>query len=173
MKSRSAAFLFLPLLMLTSCSADVSAVPDGTIIPPETLIPYAEWVHAAMNVNMYPLPIMTASGKRLKTSMGFTGVRQERVIAAYLPGQIVFNNVAWDPRSLGSQSYLVHELVHHAQLMSDRPYPCDAAKEREAYTLQNRWLVEHGAKPMVSAEFIDKISACHDDKIGARLRNQE
>jgi hypothetical protein len=97
---------------------------------------------------------------QLKTSLGLKGVQQARAMAAYLPGRIILNNIAWDPQSLRSQSYLVHELVHHAQLISGKRYQCDDAKEREAYTLQNRWLVEHGEEPIVDESFIAKISAC-------------
>lgn len=150
----------LSLLALANCAETPAAVADGTILSPQTLKPYANWVQTAMNVDMVSLPITTASGSRLKTSLGLKGVQQARSMAAYLPGQIILNNVAWDPGSLRSQSYLVHELVHHAQLISGRHYACDDAKEREAYTLQNRWLVEHGDSPIVSEAFIDKISAC-------------
>src|SRR5271170_3528427 len=155
-------FIILPLLSilgLANC-AQTAAVSDGTIIQPETLKPYANWVQSAMNVEMVSLPITTASGMQLKTSLGLKGVQQARAMAAYLPGRIILNNVAWDPESLRSQSYLVHELVHHAQLISGKHYQCDDAKEREAYTLQNRWLVERGEEPMVDEAFIDKISAC-------------
>lgn len=155
-------FKFMPLLgllLLANC-AENSAVVDGTVLPPTTLKPYANWVQTAMNVDMVSLPITVASGTRLKTSLGLKGVQQARAMAAYLPGQIILNNVAWDPQSLRSQSYLVHELVHHAQLISGRSYACDNAKEREAYSMQNRWLVEHGDEPIVSEDFINKISAC-------------
>jgi len=54
----------------------------------------------------------------------------------------------------------VHELVHHAQLLSRKEYPCHAAKEREAYMMQNQWLTEHGESEIVSQEWIDKVSAC-------------
>jgi hypothetical protein len=113
-----------------------------------------------MDVQMVSLPITTASASELKTSLGLKGVQQARAMAAYLPGQIVLNNVAWDPDSVISQSYLVHELVHHAQLISGRHYACDDAKEREAYTFQNLWLTQHGESPIVTQAFIDKISAC-------------
>jgi hypothetical protein len=105
-------------------------------------------------------PIATASGRTLKTALGLEGVQQARSLAAYLPGQIIINNIIWDPESLRSESYVVHELVHHAQLLSGRQYPCHAAKEREAYTLQNQWLTEHGDEPIVSQSWIDRMSAC-------------
>jgi hypothetical protein len=157
------AFRLLPifaLLVLANC-AQTGRVSDGTILPPETVKPYANWVQTAMNVDMSSLPITTASGKQLKTSLGLKGVQQARAMAAYLPGRIILNNVAWDSESLRSQSYLVHELVHHAQLISGRHYACNDAKEREAYTLQNQWLIQHGEEPIVDQAFIDKISECH------------
>jgi hypothetical protein len=163
MKSHFKLLPLLALLALANC-ADNGAVADGTVIEPQELQPYANWVQTAMNVDMVSMPITVASGTRLKTSLGLKGVQQARAMAAYLPGQIILNNVAWDPESLRSQSYLVHELVHHAQLISGRHYACDNAKEREAYTLQNRWLVEHGDEPLVSEDFIDKISACTGDE---------
>ncbi len=160
MKNILSILSILSLLALANCES-TGAVADGTVLQPETLKPYAGWVQTAMNVDMSSLPIATASGKQLKTSLGLKGVNQARAMAAYLPGRIILNNVAWDPGSLHSQSYLVHELVHHAQLISGRHYECDDAKEREAYTLQNKWLVEHGASPLVDQDFIDKISACN------------
>ena len=148
----------LPLLMFaTPVCASVS---DGTKIDNDTLAPLASWVEDATHIKMKAMPITTASGSRLKNALGLKGVQQARAAAAYLPGQIVINNTIWDPESLIAQSYLVHELVHHAQLLSRKPYPCHAAKEREAYMLQNQWLAEHGEGPIVTQEWIDKISNC-------------
>jgi hypothetical protein len=146
------------VLALAAC-ADTSTA-DGTIIPPTTVQPLASWVEQQTGVKMAALPITEASGLRLKTSLGLEGVQQARAVAAYLPGQIFINNVIWDPGSLVAQSYLVHELVHHAQLFSGKIYPCPEAKEREAYTLQNKWLVEHGEQPLVDAGWIDNMSEC-------------
>ncbi|MBV8060990.1 MAG: hypothetical protein JO126_00210 [Alphaproteobacteria bacterium] len=138
-----------------------AAVEDGATIPQEQLRPLAAWVSKMMNVSMEALPTAIASGTRLKTSLGLSGVQQARSMAAYLPGQLLINNVVWDPESVRAQSYVLHELVHHAQLLSDRTYACHDAKEREAYTLQNQWLAEHGEEPAVTQEFIDKISSCN------------
>jgi len=150
--------LMFTMFALTNC-ADTSTA-DGTIIQPETIKPLASWVEKETGVQMAALPITEASGMRLKTALGLQGVQQARAVAAYIPGQIIINNIIWDPQSLVSQSYLVHELVHHAQLFSGKTYPCPEAKEREAYTLQNKWLVEHGESPMVSEGWIDNISEC-------------
>jgi hypothetical protein len=147
------------MLALTNCAGD-NLVSDGTQISPETMKPLAQWVSYQTNVAIPALPIATASGSRLKTTLGLEGVQRARAVAAYIPGQIIINNIIWDPNSLVSQSYLVHELVHHAQLFSGKQYPCPEAKEREAYTLQNKWLVEHGQDPIVSEGWIADISAC-------------
>jgi hypothetical protein len=152
--------LSLVLSLLALSSGASAAVDEGTVITKDQLAPLASWVADATHVDIKALPITTASGHRLKTALGLKGVQQARAIAAYLPGQIVINNIIWDPDSIRAQSYIVHELVHHTQLISRKQYPCHAAKEREAYMLQNQWLAEHGEEPIASQEWIDKISSC-------------
>lgn len=154
-------FLLLALTMfaMTNC-ADNGYTADGTYINPETIKPLASWVEQQTGVKMAALPVTEASGMRLKTALGLQGVQQARAVAAYIPGQIIINNVIWNPASKVSQSYLVHELVHHAQLFSGKTYACSQAKEREAYELQNRWLVEHGESPIVSEDWIANIAEC-------------
>lgn len=137
-----------------------AAVPDGTRIQNEVLKPLATWVAAATGVKISALPIVMASGTLLKTSLGLQGAQQARSMAAYLPGQIIINNIIWDPESERSKSYIVHEMVHHAQTLSGKSYPCHNAKEREAYELQNRYLVEHGEEPIFSESWINRMSGC-------------
>jgi hypothetical protein len=150
--------LLLPFLAFAhSANAGVS---DGTKIDNDTLAPFASWVEQETHVTIKAMPITTASSLRLKNALGLQGVQRARAAAAYLPGQIVISNVIWDPESVIAQSYIVHEMVHHAQLLSRKKYECHAAKEREAYMLQNKWLAEHDESPIVTQEWIDKISAC-------------
>ncbi len=148
------------LLTLTLANCADTSTADGTRIPSTTVQPLASWVEGQTGVKMAALPITEASGIRLKTALGLEGVQQARAVAAYIPGQIIINNIIWDPGSLVAQSYLVHELVHHAQLFSGKIYPCPEAKEREAYTLQNKWLIEHGESPLVSEGWIANMSEC-------------
>ncbi|MBI3419289.1 MAG: hypothetical protein HY053_04060 [Proteobacteria bacterium] len=154
------AVVLLLLMVLALPTRMEAAVPDGTRISNDTLRPMAKWVENATHIKISTLPIVVASGIRLKTSLGLQGIQQARSIAAYLPGQIIINNIIWDPDSLRSQSYIVHEMVHHAQLLGGKSYPCNNAKEREAYLLQNRWLEEHGEDAIVSASWIDEMSTC-------------
>jgi hypothetical protein len=155
-------FLGLFLILAVLCMSPLwSAVEDGTLISQKEMQPLAQWVGEAMQVKMRNLPIGVASGTRLKFTLGLQGAQRARSVAAYVPGQIIVNHVIWDPDSIRSQSYVVHELVHHAQALSGKRYPCQAAKEREAYVLQNRWLSERGEDPIVSDYWIDNKSACY------------
>lgn len=155
-------FLLAAAVFCLSNAPAFASVPEGSAISPAVLAPLGAWVSQAMHTKLAFLPLATASGWQLKTSIGLEGVQQARSIAAYLPGRIIVNNVTWDEESVRMQSYLVHELVHHAQLMSRRTYPCAQAKEREAYTLQNQWLVEHGESPIYGQSWIDAMSRCRD-----------
>lgn len=158
----------LPFLLAFPAKSN-AAVTDGTAITAAEMAPLAAWVSNATHVKISAPPIATASGRILKTALGLEGAQQARSIAAYLPGQIIINNIVWDPDSLTSQSYIVHELVHHAQLLSGRHYACHEAKEREAYTLQNQWLAEHGEDPIVTQGWIDKMASCgeHGEKVAS------
>lgn len=166
---KSIIWLCLSAFLLVFPGKSYATVDDGTVISPSEMAPLAAWVSNATHVKIVNPPIATASGRILKTALGLEGAQQARSRAAYLPGQIIINNIIWDPESLTSQSYIVHELVHHAQLLSGRSYPCHEAKEREAYTLQNQWLVEHGEDPIVTQEWIDKMASCgsHGDQVAS------
>ena len=50
------------------------------------------------------------------------------------------------PGDLLDQSILLHELVHHVQVVTGMEYPCPPARERLAYELQARWLQEMGVE---------------------------
>lgn len=137
-----------------------AAVDDGTIISANTIAPLMAWVEQATGTKVPRAPRVIASATKLKTSLGLHGVQQARAMAAYVPGQVILNNIAWDEESVRSTSYLVHELVHHAQLFSGKKYPCNNAKEYEAYRLQNAWLAQQGEDPIVSERFIASVATC-------------
>lgn len=137
-----------------------AVVEDGTNVDQNDVWPLMEWVESKVDVRVPGLPVVTASGTRLKTALGLQGIQQARSMAAYIPGQVILNHVAWDRQSVRSTSYLVHELVHHAQFFSKKKYACNNEKEREAYVLQNKWLAERGESPIVSERFINDISSC-------------
>lgn len=152
-------FAALSLFILMGAQAH-AAVSDGTEISSATMAPLASWVEQATQVPLQILPVAIASDRKLEKALHVEDVQRAGAVGAYLPGRIVISNAVWDTASVQAQSYLVHELVHHAQLVSGRAYACHAAKEREAYMLQSRWLIEHGQKPIVTQAWIDSISSC-------------
>jgi hypothetical protein len=152
--------LILVAILAVTAPAARAAVEDGTTIDPRFVAPLMAWVENATGTKAPALPRVLASMRHLKFAMGLEGVRQARSMAAYVPGQVVLNNLIWDEESVRSVSYLVHELVHHAQMFSNKRYPCPEAKEYEAYTLQNQWLAEQGEDPIVTVGFIKQMATC-------------
>lgn len=60
---------------------------------------------------------------------------------------------------------LVHELTHYWQDINHKTYPCRAAKERLAYTLQNKFAAQHEYTNMIVPEVkIEQYSACGLEK---------
>ena len=47
----------------------------------------------------------------------------------------------WDQYNIVDRSFLLHELVHHRQIESN--YKCRQEKEKEAYELQFKYLIEN------------------------------
>jgi hypothetical protein len=80
--------------------------------------------------------------------------------ALYVPGEVDIDDQFWDPTDVKAISFLVHELVHHAQLYRGIAYACNNTKEWEAYKLQNLWLAEHGLPPVVDNSWIARMARC-------------
>lgn len=146
-------------LVLANASA-CAAIPEDTEIDSKSLLPLAAWIEKATHVDMQVMPMVTASNDDLSRALQIENVQQAGAMAAYIPGQIFIRSDKWDATSVKMQSYLVHELVHHAQLISGKTYPCPAAKERAAYQLQNRWLAEKGLPPIATQTWIDAHASC-------------
>jgi hypothetical protein len=60
--------------------------------------------------------------------------------------------------NLLEQSTLLHELVHHVQMVTGMDYPCPAARERLAYGLQALWLKERGVEDPYAAMGVDEFT---------------
>ena len=60
-------------------------------------------------------------------------------------GSLVFLLSSWDKNSVKDQSILLHELVHVLQDETGIDYSCNGDRERLAYYIQEKWLLEvHG-----------------------------
>ncbi len=144
----------------TSAVYTGSGVPDGTPIDPGLVKELLSWVSAQSGYNPPAPPVVIASREKFVQIMRRTGGRIGSARAMYIPGMVVLDNNTWDAQDPIQLSLLVHDLVHHAQLYSGKIYPCRAAKEQEAYTLQNKWLADRGAGFFASDAWIERMAQC-------------
>ncbi len=132
----------------------------GDILSPTYVKPIMEWVEARTKVQVKTLPRVIVSRAAMVARIG-NPLRQSALARAlYVPGEVVIDDSFWDPDDVRAVSFLVHELVHHAQHARGVAYPCHKAKEWEAYRLQNLWLAEHGLPPIVNSRWITRMARC-------------
>ena len=140
------------------------AVPlraETTLVPPSIVAPLMQWVSVRMSVPVAALPAVYASRERMIQKIGDPQRQSALARALYVPGEVVIDDQFWDAGDTRVVSFLVHELVHHAQLASGRSYACHNAKEWEAYKLQNLWLAEHGLPAAVEEKWITTMADCN------------
>ncbi|MBY0427735.1 MAG: hypothetical protein K2Q32_00775 [Alphaproteobacteria bacterium] len=140
------------------------AVPvraETTLVPSAFVAPLMRWVSVRMSVPVQALPAVYASRERMIERIGDPQRQSALARALYVPGEVVIDDQFWDAGEPRVVSFLVHELVHHAQLASGRSYACHNAKEWEAYKLQNLWLAEHGLPPAVEEKWITTMADCN------------
>lgn len=135
-------------------------VPDGTRVDVLTVKSLMSWVERETGYRIATTPIVVASQQKFDAILEAKGAHYADARAVYIPGMVVLDNATWDPGNPVEVSLLVHELVHHAQLYAKRNYPCPDAREYEAYSLQNKWLIGHGYAPFASQAWIDQMSGC-------------
>ena len=154
-------------LALGGCAAHApparaQGVAEGTALDPAPFRPLARWVALRFGMDELPLPAVVASRQMLESTDRRMNLARsgERMRALYTPGIIVLSPETWDPRDPLELSFVVHELVHHAQIMSGRHAPCPEALEEEAYILQNAWLEEQGRPPLYDPHWITDRARC-------------
>lgn len=148
-------------------SAPLRAEPS--IIPAQFVAPLMQWVSVRMSIPVANLPSVVASREQMIAKIGDPQRQSALARALYVPGEVVIDDEFWDATDTRTVSFLVHELVHHAQLASGRSYACHNAKEWEAYKLQNMWLAEHGLPPAVEEKWIARMADCNIPTIIQRL----
>lgn len=147
-------FLLGALLMAPMAAQAQGVLSDGFVHP------LMQWVAARTGVSISSLPRVVISRAEMVARIGNPMRNSAMARALYVPGEVVIDDEFWDNDDTRTISFLVHELVHHAQYVSKRPYPCANAKEWEAYRLQNQWLAEHGLAPAVEESFIARMADC-------------
>jgi hypothetical protein len=70
---------------------------------------------------------------------------QREVVALYeATTRTIFLSDLWTGTTPADQSVLVHEMVHHLQNLGELKFECPRAREKLAYTAQDRWLKQFG-----------------------------
>ena len=151
----SVIFLFLAGMLFSQ-----PLLANAGFVSSEFASPLMRWVSEKMNVSVPYLPRMVVSRNQMVALIGNPQRQAALARALYVPNMVVIDEEFWDADNTRTVSFLVHELVHHAQLFNGRKYPCANAKEREAYTLQNEWLAEHGLPPAVDESWVEQMAVC-------------
>src|SRR4029450_7417561 len=70
---------------------------------------------------------------------------QREVVALYeATTRTIFLSDLWTGTTPAGESVLVHEMVHHLQNLGEFKFECPRAREKLAYTAQDRWLKQFG-----------------------------
>lgn len=150
--------LTLTALLLAGC---VAAPREPYALSEAQIRPYIAFVEAETGYKITRPPrvlvdrdAMIARGRQERKGFyeGAWGYYAPSIETIYLDHtRYIFGNA-------GADSVLIHELTHHAQLVSGR-WTTECELEREAYRMQNLWLVRQGAQPFPQSE-IDKWTGC-------------
>jgi Domain of unknown function (DUF6647) len=70
--------------------------------------------------------------------------RREAVALYEATTRTIFLSDLWTGTTPADQSVLVHEMVHHLQNLGEFKFECPRAREKLAYTAQDRWLKRFG-----------------------------
>lgn len=132
------------------------------IVPYSTVRPLMEWVSNKTGIFIQFVPAVFVSREMMVAKIGDPQRLSAMARALYVPNQVVIDEEFWDAEDTRTVSFLLHELVHHAQYVSGKRYQCNNAKEWEAYRLQNEWLAEQGLDAAVDEEWIAHMADCNN-----------
>src|SRR5262245_17077188 len=105
---------FILVILLTA--APLHPARADSVVSPSELVPLMNWVVAHTNVRVPTLPKVLVSREAMVAKIGDPHRQSALARALYVPGEVVIDDEFWDPSDIRSVSFLVHELVHHAQL---------------------------------------------------------
>lgn len=108
--------------------------------PPRVAFASAEQMAAVRHDRLAP----GGSGRAPVSFSAVHAIYDDQSKTIYLPS-------GWSAASPADVSLLVHELTHHLQHSADQKFACAAARERQAYKAQARWLELFGTS--LSDEF--------------------
>lgn len=153
-------YIFITLLFIASITGATPARAEAGFVSDSFARPLMNWVADKMDVDIPYMPRIVVSRNQMVALIGNPQRQAAMARALYVPNLVVIDEEFWDESSTRTVSFLVHELVHHAQRFSHEHYACANAKEKEAYNLQNEWLAEHGLPPAVQDSWIEQMAQC-------------
>ncbi len=164
MKKIFYSFCFLAFLM--GATPAQARLEDGTVLPASTILPLMQWIQGQTGIQVPFLPKVIVSHSEFRTLLArLDGQYVGRPRSVYMSGRVILDSATWDPEDPVQVSLLVHELVHHAQVfIKQANWKCPDARERMAYTLQNKWLEERGHVGFARASWIDRMASCGEDE---------
>lgn len=152
--------LFVGVFFFGAFMLPLYARAEAGFVPVSFAAPLMQWVALKTGVAVPYLPRIAVSRDQMIALIGNPQRQAALARALYVPNMVVIDEAFWNPSDTRTVSFLVHELVHHAQLFSRKSYPCANAKEWEAYHLQNMWLAEHNLPPAVEENWIATMASC-------------
>lgn len=155
--------MFLAALgVVWSMSAQAQPASDMARMIDESL----RWIAANSDYrydDMKPAPSWAElTVEQLRVQAGNLGINGDPtdIVGVYIcEYRAFYYNSSRDPQSLLSQSFVVHEMVHHGQCMKRRFMNDDCAAEKEAYLLQAKWLQDQIPNRPRSKDWIVKTAA--------------
>lgn len=111
-------------------------------------------------VAVEPPNIVFVSHDRLVEKAYGDSVSEDPTVAALYDRESmgIFLPDDWDKDDMFQLSALVHELVHHMQLLNNVRPPCSYALEAEAYSVQAKWLKQKGVPDPYRLMGVDAFS---------------
>lgn len=153
---KNAFYHFLPAFLVVA--ALICALPaHSEPVTPQEIRTARNFVALQMHLTALPIPPYTQDPK--EWAWAARHVQTGRTAAAaFYRGKLY---LAPSFRHEWEMPYLVHEMTHWAQFLGTRAYPCHAAREKEAYQMQNAYAEKFGVdRAKVTDDFIERISAC-------------
>lgn len=113
----------------------------------ETIAALLTWICLQLSVAPPPPPLVEQVSPRGLVELVFGENPPSGASVTALcsrAAKTVYLREGWRANDLRDRATLVHELVHYVQETASLSYPCVAARERDAYELQLKWLQEQG-----------------------------
>ncbi len=149
--------------ILTTCALGASAEDEAYPLPAgaelatgERSVPFeamvrmvAFWVAAELDLplpEVMPVVVFTSPRSMVELRYGMAANERLSVTALYhARTSRIFLADDWTGATPKEVSILVHEMVHHVEAQAGVRHPCPGLRERNAYRLQQEWLMENGS----------------------------